>query len=98
VPEKENEGVVNLLLPQGREPEFYHRLSRQLVGEYATLSRLESMAPPGTPLLNDSTWTLSVPTAAGRGVADIERKLQSLPEARGTRIERPTRFGISEDE
>ena len=95
---KENEETVNLLLPEGRDPDFYHRLSRQLVGDYVTLSDLQSLPPAQTPLLNDSTWTLSVPTAAGRSMADLERKLESLPDARGTRIERPARYGISKEE
>ena len=87
-----------LILPKGLSRDSYHKLSEKLVGKYVTLSALESAPSETTPILNDSTWTLAVPTASGQSMAAIKSRIQSIPEAKDVEIEIAPKFGVSSRE
>ena len=84
--------VINLILPEGRSVEDYHRLAKAIVGDYTSLSNMESAPAESMPVLNDSTGILTVPTSPTRSVAVVRSRVQSLPEAAGTTIESAPTF------
>ena len=88
---------VNLLLPEGLTPDRYHALAARLVGKlapgakagkgYLALSELEGAPPAHMPILNDSTWTLTLPTPAGADLDAMSASARSLPDGEGVEVE-----------
>lgn len=91
----DSDGVINLILPAGRTTEFYHSLAERLVGTYATQSALEGSLPENVPILNDSTWVLTVPLSASFGRNEIVQRLGALPDGRDIDIEEPGLYGAA---
>ena len=85
---------INIELPKGLSEETYHSLSRKLVGEYATLSQLEGALPENAAVLNDSTWTLTIPAGLGHSVSAMKSRLRSIPEAAGAQVEETIAYGV----
>lgn len=62
---------------------------------YVTLSKLSSAPPENTPVLNDSTWVLTVPAPAEGGAQAVDAMIRGIPEALGVKVEYSPRHRIS---
>jgi hypothetical protein len=62
--------------------------------DYVTLSELGGSPPDDRPILNDSTWVLTVPTS--RGVDAVQRLIRAIPEAVNVEVEEVVRHGIAD--
>jgi hypothetical protein len=65
---------------------------------YRALSELQGAPPEHMPILNDSTWTLTVPVPADADLQAISALARSLPDGEGITIESAPDYGASPGE
>ncbi|MGO7050134.1 hypothetical protein ACC697_34605 [Rhizobium ruizarguesonis] len=65
---------------------------------YVVLSELDEAPPTDVPVLNDSTWTLSVPVPAGTDIDKLAAAAKSLPDGGDIKIEASGQYRTSNHE
>lgn len=63
--------------------------------DYLVLSQAPCSAPADMPVLNDSTWTLSMPVPADTDLDALAAAAKRLPDGGGIQVEAPARYRTS---
>ncbi len=104
---------ITLLLPDGLTPEGYHALTKGLVDGFAmrshatshpadrgylVLSEMNEAPSENAAVLNDSTWTLSMPVPAGTNLKALAAAAKRLSGGSDIEIEIANQYRTSTSE